>query len=94
MKISTKLKLLTCLLGIYRKTKIYMIVYKGRLCFKIQAVLPNKDGKHKGNIDADLVLQAVVDCCEGRFDKAVIITSDGDFYSLVNFLYQRENWEW
>lgn len=68
---------------------LYDSLQKAGYVLKFKPVLPNKDGKHKGNIDADLVLQAVVDCCEGRFDKAVIITSDGDFYSLVNFLYQR-----
>ncbi len=49
------------------------------------------DGKKeaKGNIDADLVLQTMVDLHENKFDKAVIITSDGDFYSLVDYLYEK-----
>jgi uncharacterized LabA/DUF88 family protein len=37
-------------------------------------------------VDADLVLQAMVDC--ERYDKAVIVASDGDFYSLVKYLYK------
>lgn len=55
--------------------------------------MPNKDGTHKGNIDADLVLQATIDCYENKFDKAVIVTSDGDFYSLVKYLYDNEKLE-
>ena len=43
----------------------------------------------KGNIDADLVLQAMIDFHENKFDKAVIITSDGDFYSLVDYFYSK-----
>ena len=43
----------------------------------------------KGNIDADLVLQTMIDFHENKFDKAVIVTSDGDFYSLVNYLYEK-----
>lgn len=31
----------------------------------------------------------MIDFYENHFDKAIIVTSDGDFYSLVNFLYQR-----
>lgn len=50
--------------------------------------MPNKDGSHKGNIDADLVLQTTIDYYEKNFDKAVIVTSDGDFYCLVKFLYR------
>jgi uncharacterized LabA/DUF88 family protein len=43
-------------------------------------------GSLKGNCDADLVLGAVVDYYEHRFDKAVLISSDGDFAGLVGFL--------
>lgn len=38
----------------------------------------------KGNCDADLVLRAMIDFKE--YDKAIIITGDGDFYSLVQYL--------
>lgn len=68
---------------------LYDSLQKAGYVLKFKPVLPNKDGSHKGNIDADLVLQTAVDYYENHFDKAVIITSDGDFYSLVNFLYQR-----
>ncbi len=56
----------------------YILVFK--------PTLPDKDGKVKGNVDADLVLQAMIDY--EKYDKAVIITSDGDFYSLVKYLYK------
>ncbi len=44
------------------------------------------NGKIKGNCDTDLVLNAVSDFYEKRFNKAVIISSDGDYASLVSFL--------
>jgi uncharacterized LabA/DUF88 family protein len=43
-------------------------------------------GKIKANCDADLVLGAVVDYYENCFDRAVLVSSDGDFASLVKFL--------
>ena len=46
--------------------------------------LPNKDGEIKGNCDAELVLQAMIDL--ESYDKAVIITGDGDFQCLVKYL--------
>jgi len=55
------------------------------LIFKL--VMKNKDGEPKGNVDAELVLQAMVDW--DRYDKAVIVSSDGDFYCLVNYLYEK-----
>jgi len=44
------------------------------------------NGKIKANCDADLVLGVVVDYYEKCFDKALIVSSDGDFASLIRFL--------
>src|ERR1035438_3245565 len=38
----------------------------------------------KGNIDADLVLWAMKEM--SNYDKAIIVSGDGDFYSLVEYL--------
>ena len=58
----------------------YVLVFK--------PTLPDKHGEIKGNIDADLVLQVMIDY--KKYNKALIITSDGDFYSLVKYLYQNK----
>jgi len=47
------------------------------------------DGRAKGNCDADLVLRTVCDTYENAFDKAVIVSSDGDYASLVKFLQEK-----
>ena len=60
-----------------------------QLIFK--PVVKDKDGKVKGNIDADLVLQTMLVYQE--YDRAVIVTSDGDFYSIVDHLYHRDKLE-
>src|SRR5690606_33346624 len=39
------------------------------------------DQEVKGNVDTDLVLQAMVDI--GRYDQAVIVSGDGDFAGLI-----------
>jgi len=57
----------------------YVLVFK--------PILIPKDGKPKGNVDADLVLRAMIEY--PNYDKAVIVTSDGDFYSLVEYLYSK-----
>ncbi len=38
----------------------------------------------KGNIDADLVLWAMKEM--PKYDKAILVSGDGDFYSLVEYL--------
>ena len=51
-------------------------------------IMYSKDGDIKGNVDADLVLQVMLDY--PSYDKALIITSDGDFYSLVRHLHKEK----
>lgn len=67
--------------NLYRSLQEYGYV----LIFK--PVLKTKDGRVKGNCDADLVLQAMIDI--QAFDKAVIVTSDGDFHCLVDYFYKQ-----
>lgn len=42
------------------------------------------DGKPKGNVDVDLTLHTILKINE--YKKAVLVTSDGDFASLVDYL--------
>jgi uncharacterized LabA/DUF88 family protein len=52
------------------------------LIFKPTLSLP--DGNVKGNIDAELVLHTMIEF--PNYDKAVIVTGDGDFHCLVEYL--------
>ncbi len=48
-----------------------------------------EDGEYmKGNVDIDIAM-SVLDNME-IFDKAFLVTSDGDFYTLVKRLYERD----
>ncbi len=67
---------------------IYDELQKAGFILKFKPVLPNgKDGV-KGNVDADLVLQAMIDY--PNYDRAVLVSSDGDFYSLARYLYDNK----
>jgi uncharacterized LabA/DUF88 family protein len=44
----------------------------------------DENDKPKGNIDAELVLQAMIDI--EKYNQAVIVTSDGDFSCFVKYL--------
>ena len=52
------------------------------LIFKPTLILP--DGKVKGNIDAELVLHAMLEY--PNYEKAVIATGDCDFHCLIDYL--------
>jgi hypothetical protein len=51
-------------------------------------VLELKSGKVKGNVDAELVLQVMIDY--GNYHQAIIVTGDGDFYCLVKHLMNHD----
>jgi uncharacterized LabA/DUF88 family protein len=48
--------------------------------------LPN--GIVKGNVDADLVLHAMIE--KDNYDKALIISGDGDFHCLIEYLFDND----
>ena len=65
---------------------LYDRLQEAGFILKFKPTIPDADGKIKGNIDADLVLWAMLEL--NNYDKAVIVSSDGDFYSLVQYLYE------
>ena len=64
---------------------LYSSLQKMGYVLILKPTIPDGNGKPKGNVDADLVLQAMIDYL--KYDKAIIVSSDGDFYSLVKYLY-------
>ncbi len=54
---------------------------------KPQGKPPGEEKKIKGNIDAELVLWAMKEM--PNYDKAIVISGDGDFYCLVEYLDQQ-----
>lgn len=64
--------------------KLYDRLQEAGFILKFKPTIPDEDGKIKGNVDADLVLQAMIDFSNYR--NAIIVSSDGDFYSLVQHL--------
>jgi uncharacterized LabA/DUF88 family protein len=73
---------------------LYSSLQKDGFVLIFKPTLPDRDGKIKGNIDADLVLGLMIDLKESNFDKAVVVTSDGDFHSLVKYLYDQGRLLW
>jgi uncharacterized LabA/DUF88 family protein len=56
------------------------------LIFKPTLELP--DGRVKGNVDAELILHAMIEY--PNYDKAIIISNDGDFHCLIEYLCKQE----
>jgi uncharacterized LabA/DUF88 family protein len=57
----------------------------GFICI-FKPTLEYKDGTTKGNVDAELVLHTMIEF--DNFNKAIIISGDGDFYCLIKHLLE------
>ncbi len=68
--------------------KLYTYLQKSGFIIIFKPLVFNEDGTVKGNCDADLVLHAILKINE--YDKAIIVSSDGDFYSLIKHLYEHD----
>jgi len=58
----------------------------GFICI-FKPTLKYRDGTTKGNCDAELVLQAMIEF--PQYEKAVVVTGDGDFHCLVKYLVEQ-----
>ncbi|MFQ5662003.1 MAG: NYN domain-containing protein, partial [Candidatus Paceibacteria bacterium] len=50
--------------------------------------LEYENGKTKGNVDAELVLHTMIEY--SNYEKAIIVTGDGDFHCLVKYLLEKK----
>lgn len=67
---------------------LYSSLQKAGYILIFKPIILDKEGKAKGNCDADLVLYTILE--KDNYDKAIIVTSDGDFYSLIRYLYENK----
>lgn len=61
----------------------YICIFKPTLEIKESGKI-----KTKGNVDAEMVLYAMIEW--SNYDKAVIVSGDGDFYCLIEHLAQND----
>jgi uncharacterized LabA/DUF88 family protein len=67
--------------------ELYSNLRKHGFELKFKEVSLDDEDNVKGNVDAEIVLQAMIDIND--YSQAVIITSDGDFACLVRYLLQK-----
>lgn len=64
----------------------FIVIYK-----KVLAVTKDEVTTYKGNVDAELVLHAMIEF--PNYDSAVICTGDGDFLCLIEYLEKNNKLE-
>ena len=69
--------------------KLYNYLYKCGYEIVFKPVVKHLNGIIKGNIDAELVLHSAKIEYE-NYDKAIVISGDGDFYCLIEDMYRED----
>lgn len=63
---------------------LYSALQEAGYILHFKPLIRSEDNVIKGNVDADMVLQAMIDI--ERYDQAVIVSGDGDFAGLIRHL--------
>ena len=67
---------------------LYTVLQQQGYALVFKPTLDLKDGRVKGNVDAELVLHTMIEW--NNYDKAVVVTGDGDFHCLIEYLKQKD----
>ena len=73
---------------VYQNQDLYTGLQKDGYILVFKPTLKLPSGKVKGNVDAELVLHAMIEY--NNYDKALIVTGDGDLYCLVDYLIKKD----
>jgi len=81
-------------LGLIPKYKdLYTTLQEQGYTLVFKEVVFDGEGKAKGNCDADIVVHAMQNAYENKFEQAILVTSDGDYAPLVKFLKEKNKIE-
>ena len=69
---------------VYENQDLYTSLQKDGYILVFKPTLKLPSGKVKGNVDAELVLHAMIEY--KNYDNALIVTGDGDLHCLVDYL--------
>jgi uncharacterized LabA/DUF88 family protein len=67
---------------------LYLKLQSAGFVCVFKPTLVHRDGTTKGNCDAELVLHAMIEY--ENYEKAVIVSGDGDFHCLVTHFIEKE----
>lgn len=69
--------------------KLYLALQEAGYILIFKPTIETADGDVKGNVDAELVLHAAAVQYK-NYDKAIIVSGDGDFTCLAEFLAEKD----
>ena len=71
-------------------TKLYNFLQSINYEIVFRPTLISSDGKTKGNVDGELILHIARDYYEQKMSQAVLVSGDGDYHCIVEFLKEKQ----
>ena len=75
---------------ISRDRDLYTYLNDSGFSLVFKEVIFDTNGRAKGNCDADLIVRTLQDIYEDQTERAIIVTSDGDYAPLIRLLMQKK----
>ena len=70
-------------------TKLYNHLQSIGYDISFRPTVTSKEGKTKGNVDGELILTIAKDFYENNLESAVLVSGDGDYHCIVEFLKEK-----
>ncbi len=78
---------------IKKNYKLYSYLRSCRYELVFKPTIRDSHGNQKGNVDAELIVWTMKSVYEGDCDKVIIVSGDGDFSILADFLLEKNKLE-
>lgn len=74
--------------------ELYELIQKAGFILVFREHNQSMIGKKKGNVDTDIVFTIMAKIADReRFNKVVLVSGDGDYYKMVNYLVKKNRFE-
>jgi len=79
--------------GLADQRELYKKIQKSGFIIIFKEHNENLKGKKKGNVDTDIVFEAMKSLIEESFDRIVIVSGDGDYKKVIDYLIRKNRFE-
>lgn len=70
--------------------KLYNYLQSVGYDISFKPTVTSKEGKTKGNVDGELILTIAKDFYENKLENVVLVSGDGDYHCIVEFLKEKK----
>jgi uncharacterized LabA/DUF88 family protein len=74
---------------VHNNSNVYNFLQSIGYSISFRPTIISSEGKTKGNVDGELILQISKDYYENKIDGVILVSGDGDYHCIVEFLKEK-----